>query len=53
MYGRVDREVFDLGGRERRFTLLTWSAVFRVLGIAAVISTTKGLALGPAGDLHD
>ena len=53
MYGRVDREVFDLGGRDRRFTFLTWSAVFRVSGIAAGISAIKGFALGLAGDLHD
>ena len=53
MYGRVDRKVFDLGGRDRRFTFLTWSAVFRVSGIAAGISAIKGFALGLAGDLHD
>ena len=53
MYGRIDRETFDLGDRKRTFAFLTWSAVFRVSGIAAGISAIKGFALGLAGDLHD
>ena len=53
MYGRIDRETFDLGGRTRHFTYLTWTAVYRVSGIAAGISGWKGLVLGAAGNLTD
>jgi len=53
VYGRVDRERFYLGERTREFTFLTWTAVFRVSGIAAGISPVMGVALGFAGDLHD
>lgn len=53
MYGRVDQETFDLGGRTRNCTYLTWTAVYRVSGIAAGISSWKGLVLGAAGNLTD
>ena len=53
MYGRVDRETFDLAGRTRAFTFLTWTAVFRTSGIAAGISWWKGAVLGAAGGLTD
>lgn len=53
MFGRVDRETFDLGGKRRSFTFLTWNATFRTSGIAAGISWWKGLLLGTAGDLID
>ena len=53
MFGRVDRETFDLGGESRSFTFLTWNATFRTSGIAAGISTWKGIALDIAGDLID
>jgi len=53
MFGRVDRETFDLGGKSRNFTFLTWNATFRTSGIAAGISGWKGVVLGIAGDLID
>jgi hypothetical protein len=53
MLGRVDRETFDLGGKSRSFTFLTWNATFRTSGIAEAISSWKGLVLGTAGDLID
>lgn len=53
MLGRVDRETFDLGGKRRSFTFLTWNAAFRTSGIAEGISTWKGFLLGTAGDLID
>lgn len=53
LYGRVDRETFDLAERSRSFTFLTWTAVFRVSGIAAGISAWKGAVLGIAGNLTD
>ena len=53
MYGRVDRESFDLGGTKRHFPFLTWSAVFRTSGIAASISWWKGAVLGAVGNLTD
>lgn len=53
MFGRIDRETFDLGGKPRNFTFLTWNATFRTSGIAEGISTWKGLMLGTAGDLID
>lgn len=53
MFGRVDRETFDLGGKSRSFTFLTWNATFRTSGIAEGISIWKGLVLGTAGDLID
>jgi hypothetical protein len=53
MYGRVDRETFELGGLTRRFTFLTWHAVFRTSGIGAGIAGWKGAVLGIAGDLDD
>ena len=53
LYGRVDRERFVLAGRERRFTFLTWNAVFRVSGIGAGIDRLQGLLLAAAGDLDD
>lgn len=53
MYGRVDREKFELAGRMRAFTFLTWHAVFRVSGIPAGISWWKGAVLGVAGNLTD
>ncbi|MGB0631659.1 MAG: hypothetical protein ACPGRZ_13295 [Alphaproteobacteria bacterium] len=53
MYGRIDRERFALGGRDREFTFLTWTAVFRVSGVAAGISALQGFGLALAGDLHD
>ena len=53
MYGRADRETFDMAGISRRFTFLTWTAVFRVSGVGAGISGWKGALLGLAGDLDD
>lgn len=53
MYGRVDRETFQLGGKSRNFTFLTWTAVFRVSGIPAGISGWKGAVLTIAGNLTD
>lgn len=53
MYGRIDRETFDLGGASRSFTFLTWTAVFRVSGIPAGISGWKGAVLAVAGNLTD
>ena len=53
LYGRVDRETFDLAGQTRSFTFLTWTAVFRVSGVAAGISGWKGAVLGIAGNLTD
>ena len=53
LYGRVDRERFALGGRERTFTFLTWNAVFRASGIGAGIDWWKGALLGLVGDLDD
>ena len=53
MLGRVDRETFDLGGKSRSFTYLTWNATFRTSGIAAGISAWKGFMLGIGGDLID
>ena len=53
MFGRVDRETFDLGGESRNFTFLTWNATFRTSGIAVGISAWKGLMLGIGGDLID
>lgn len=53
LYGRIDRETFDLGGESRSFTFLTWTVVFRVSGIAAGIAGWKGAVLGIAGNLTD
>ena len=53
MYGRVDRETFELAGRTRTFTFLTWNAVFRVSGVGAGISSWKGAVLRMAGNLTD
>lgn len=53
MLGRVDRESFDLGGKRRSFTFLTWNATFRTSGIAEGISRWKGMVLGTVGDLID
>jgi hypothetical protein len=49
MYGRVDRETFELGGLTRHFTFLTCHGVFRTSGIGAGIAGWKGAALGIAG----
>ena len=53
MLGRVDRETFDLGGKRRSFTFLTWNAAFRTSGIAEGVSIWKGFLLGTAGGLID
>lgn len=53
VYGRVDRERFELGGRTRDFTFLTYTLVFRHSGIAAGVTGLPAFALELVGDLDD
>ena len=53
VYGRVDRERFELGGRIRAFTFLTYTLVFRHSGLPAGLTGVRELALGVVADLDD
>lgn len=53
VYGRVDRERFELAGRARAFTFLTYTLVFRHSGIPAGLTGVRELALGVVADLDD
>lgn len=53
VFGRIDRDMVDLGGGGRAFTFLTYHAVFRNSGLAAGMIGWQILLAGAFGDLDD
>ena len=53
VFGRIDRDQVDLGAGGRRFTFLTYHAVFRHSGLAAGMAGWQILLAGTVGNLND